>query len=44
MEGVGVTNWINHDPNLSITEANSPRNFALFFFVTTLVIYALGVL
>jgi meckelin len=44
MEGIGLTNWVNHSPDLTITEERSPRNFALFFFVTTLVIYAIGIL
>lgn len=43
MEGIGVTNWVNHDPNLTIHKEASPRNFALVFFVTTLVIYGIGV-
>ncbi|MFO0118044.1 MAG: hypothetical protein ACK521_10690 [bacterium] len=43
MEGIGLTNWVNHSPDLSVSEERSPRNFALFFFVTTLVIYAIGI-
>jgi len=43
MEGFGLKYWITHDPDLNLTENNSPRNFTLFFFVTTLVIYGVGV-
>lgn len=43
MEGIGLTNWVNHDPNLTIQKEKSPRNFALVFFVTTLVIYGIGI-
>ena len=42
MQGVGLKYWDAHDPDLDTTETNSPRNFALFFFVTTIVIYAIG--
>jgi meckelin len=43
MEGIGLTNWVNHSPDLSVHKEHSPRNFALFFFVTTLVVYAIGI-
>ena len=43
MEGIGLTNWVNHDPSLTSHTESSPRNFALVFFVTTLVIYGIGV-
>ena len=43
MEGFGLKYWITHDPELS-TEANtSQSNFVLFFFVTTILIYGIGV-
>lgn len=44
MEGIGVINWTNHDPNLVIHDEPSPRNFTLFFFITACVIYGLGIL
>lgn len=43
MEGIGLTNWVNYNPNLSIYKDSSPRNFALMFFVTTCIIYAVGI-
>lgn len=43
MEGFGVTNWVNHDPNLTVQKEPSPRNFALFFFITGCIIYAVGI-
>jgi meckelin len=44
MEGIGVTNWINANPDLTIQKQDSPRNYALFMFVTTLIVYGLGVI
>lgn len=42
MEGFGLKYWDSHDPDFNTTQTNSPRNFALFFFVTTIVIYGVG--
>lgn len=42
MQGYGLKYWDSHDPDLNVTQTNSPRNFALFFFVTTIVIYTIG--
>lgn len=43
MEGIGLTNWVNLNPDLSVRKDSSPRNFAMFFFVTVLVIYGIGI-
>lgn len=42
MEGVGLVYWTSHSPNLELQNYDSPLNYILFFFVTTLVIYAIG--
>ena len=44
MEGFGVKYWITHDPDLNLENTHSPQNFALFFFVTAIVIYGVGVI
>ena len=44
MEGFGLKYWDAYDPDFDVTSTNSPRNFALFFFVTTIVIYGIGVI
>lgn len=43
MEGFGLVYWTSHAPNLETTDYDSPLNYPLFFFVTTLVIYLIGV-
>ena len=43
MEGIGLTNWVDHDPTLHLDLKNSPRNFVLVFFVTACVIYVVGI-
>ena len=42
MEGFGLKYWDAYDPDFNRDATNSPRNFALFFFVTTIVIYGIG--
>jgi meckelin len=42
MEGFGLTYWVTHDPDLTTEDTDSPRNFVLFFFVTAIVIYGVG--
>lgn len=44
MEGFGVKYWSTHDPNLTRTDLSSPENYPLNFFVTAIVIYAIGVI
>ena len=44
MNGVGLENWTTSDPNLSTKDNSSPHNYALFFFVTAMVIYACGII
>ena len=44
MEGVGLRYWTTHDPDLKIHDTNSPKNYTLYFFVTTLIIYAAGII
>jgi len=43
MEGFGLKYWTSHSPYLENRDYNSPLNYALFFFVTTLLIYVIGV-
>ena len=43
MEGFGFKYMDSYDPDFDLNATNSPRNFALFFFVTTIVIYGLGI-
>lgn len=43
MEGIGWR-WIStHNPNLESKEHSSPENYVLGFFVTTMVMYAIGI-
>lgn len=44
MEGFGFKHWITHDPDLNLFNTDSPKNYTLFFFVTTLLIFAIGIL
>lgn len=44
MEGFGLKYFDSYDPDFDRFATNSPRNFALFFFVTAVVIYGLGIL
>jgi len=43
MIGFGVEYWTSHSPNLETEFYDSPLNNLLFFFVTTLVIYIIGI-
>lgn len=44
MEGFGLKYWTSHSPDLDFEDINSPLNYTLHFFVTTLVIYGVGIL
>lgn len=44
MEGFGMVYWTSHSPNLETKNYDSPLNYPLFFFVTTLIIYLTGIL
>ena len=44
MEGVGLKYWITHDPDLNLSDNNSPENYVLFYFVTVSVIFGCGVI
>lgn len=43
MEGFGMTYWTSYSPNLEFSDYGSPVSYTLFFFVTTAIIYAIGV-
>ena len=43
MEGFGLRYWTAHEPNLSRTADSSPTNFTLFFFVTTSLMFIIGI-
>jgi hypothetical protein len=43
MEGFGVKYWTNYSHSIEYKDYDSPDNYTLFFFVTTLMIYAIGV-
>lgn len=43
MEGFGFRYWTSHSPDLEFQSANSPLNYVLHFFVTALIIYAIGI-
>jgi meckelin len=43
MEGVGWRYLSSYDPNLTTTANKSPENYVLNFFVTAIVIYAIGI-
>mgnify|MGYP001005826267 CR=1 FL=1 len=42
MEGFGFKHWVTHDPDLNLSDTNSPANYTLFFFVTTLLMYTIA--
>jgi len=42
MEGFGLKYWINYAPELVTVKTNSPNNYILFFFVTTLLMYIIA--
>lgn len=42
MEGLGWKYLATYDPDLTTKNYNSPMNYPLHFFVTTVVIYAIG--
>ena len=44
MEGFGLKYFDSYDPDFNRDATNSPRNFALFFFVTAVVVYGLGIM
>jgi meckelin len=44
MEGFGLKYWTSYSPDLIRTNEKSPLNYALFFFVTTFLIYVIGVI
>ena len=44
MEGFGLKYWTSHDPDLKTYETDSPQNYVLFFFVSTIIIYGLGII
>lgn len=44
MEGFGFKYWTSHSPKLDFSDYNSPLNYCLFFFVTTCIIYIVGIL
>lgn len=43
MEGFGFKFWTSHSPYIENKDYNSPLNYCLFFFVTTIIIYSVGV-
>lgn len=43
MEGIGWRWTSTHNPNLEAKEHSSPENYVLAFFVTTMVMYAIGI-
>lgn len=43
MEGFGFRYWTSHSPNLDFKNLSSPLNYTLHFFVTTLIIYSVGI-
>ena len=44
MEGFGLKYLDAYDPTFNLDATNSPPNFILFFFVTTVVIYGIGII
>jgi meckelin len=44
MEGFELKYWTSHDPDLNRFETDSPSNYTLFFFVTTCIIYGVGII
>jgi meckelin len=42
MDGFGFVWWTNYSPSLDRVQNDSPQNYPLFFFVTTLLIYLIG--
>jgi hypothetical protein len=43
MEGIGWRWTSTHNPNLEAKEHSSPENYVLAFFVTAMVMYAIGI-
>lgn len=43
MEGIGWRWTSTHNPNLEAKKHSSPENYVLAFFVTTMVMYAIGI-
>jgi hypothetical protein len=43
MEGIGWRYLSTHDPELKNEKMNSPENFVLNFFVTTIVMYVIAI-
>ena len=43
MEGLGWRYFSTHNPDFSVKPYQSPENYVLNFFVTTLVMYAIGI-
>lgn len=43
MIGFGFEYWTSHSPDIEYRNYDSPLNNLLFFFVTTLLIYAIGI-
>lgn len=43
MEGFGWRYLSTHDPDFTKKKFNSPENYVLNFFVTTIIIYAIGI-
>jgi hypothetical protein len=43
MEGIGWRYFSTHNPEFTIKAYSSPENFVLNFFVTTIVMYAIGI-
>jgi hypothetical protein len=44
MEGFGFKYWTTHDPDLVFEDNDSPSNFVIFFFVSGIVFYTIGVI
>jgi hypothetical protein len=43
MEGIGWRWTSTHNPSLEAKEHSSPENYVLAFFVTAMVMYAIGI-
>jgi hypothetical protein len=41
-EGFGLKNWSTHDPDVLYHETNSPNNYVLRFFVTSMIFLCIG--
>lgn len=44
MEGIGWRYLSTFDPDLTTISNNSPENYVLSFFITAMVIYAIGII